>query len=67
MYIFTDKDEQTEKIPLGQDLLCAFRVHPVHSQLVATGGDERELCVWDLSKDHKDFKPVWSSKNVKII
>jgi ribosome biogenesis protein NSA1 len=75
VYVLNDSDSKIQKISLGQDLLCAFRVHPVHSHLLATGGDERELCVWDLSNhldstdidsDQKSLiKPIWTSKNVK--
>jgi len=73
VYILTDSDSNIQKFSLEQDLLCAFRVHPIHSHLLATGGDERELCVWDLSKlpnvadmgSKNVIKPIWTSKNVK--
>lgn len=52
-----------------------MRVHPKYPNIFATGGDERQLCVWDISKpqttapnsDENQLKiitPIWQAKNV---
>ncbi|KAJ3190031.1 WD repeat-containing protein 74 [Gaertneriomyces sp. JEL0708] len=62
---------------LAQDLLFHAVVHPRHPHLLATGGDERDLCLWDLrtlpSTSEADesasatanSEPTWRAKNVK--
>jgi len=52
-----------------------MKVHPKVSHIFATGGEERELCIWDLDKIDKDetdeeenaykIEPIWIAKNVK--
>lgn len=59
--------EVLESIQLGQDLLCAFKVNPADPHLFATGGDERDLCIWDMTKldpETEKQEPVWMAKNV---
>ena len=59
-------------VSLNQDLLFKMRVHPTQPHLFATGGDERELCVWDITKFIPSetstmlpvLKPIWTAKNV---
>ena len=44
-----------------------MNVHPNHPHIFATGGDERELCVWDITKfnpETKKISPIWKAKNV---
>ncbi|KAJ3168199.1 WD repeat-containing protein 74 [Geranomyces variabilis] len=63
---------------LNQDLLFRARTHPQHPHLIATGGDERELAIWDLldqpapqqppSDDGFSPRPLtatWTARNVK--
>ena len=47
---------------LKQDLLCKMRIHPLKPWLMATGGDERDVCIWDLKTLDQ---PYWQAKNVK--
>jgi len=48
-----------------------MKVHPKQSNIFATGGEERELCIWDLDKMEKDnentykIEPIFTAKNVK--
>ncbi|KAH6560055.1 hypothetical protein BASA50_003206 [Batrachochytrium salamandrivorans] len=44
------KDEELPSVVahLGMDRLCKMRVHPKFPHIFATGGEERELCVWDI-------------------
>jgi len=52
-----------------------MKVHPKKSNIFATGGEERELCIWDLEKMEKDddddnentykIEPIFTAKNVK--
>ncbi|KAI8903765.1 WD40-repeat-containing domain protein, partial [Gorgonomyces haynaldii] len=59
-------DIPERKTHVGQELLCAMKVNPELPHLIATGGDERDLCVWDLNSDLKEqMKPHWQAKNVK--
>jgi ribosome biogenesis protein NSA1 len=63
-YIHWSKDtkELPEKsVDLKQVDLCRMRVHPSHPHIFATGGNERELCLWDIRKDPE---PIWKAKNV---
>jgi ribosome biogenesis protein NSA1 len=56
-----DTKELPEKsMDLNQVDLCRMRVHPSHPHIFATGGNERELCLWDIHKD----EPIWKAKNV---
>ncbi|KAJ3111677.1 WD repeat-containing protein 74 [Phlyctochytrium bullatum] len=53
---------------LGVDKLCRMRVFPGNPVLFATGGDERDLTLWDASEctdDKPTPKQVWKAKNVK--
>jgi ribosome biogenesis protein NSA1 len=64
-----------KKVNLKQDNLWCMKVHPKVSHIFATGGEERELCIWDLDKIDKDetdeeenaykIEPIWIAKNVK--
>ncbi|KAJ3299747.1 WD repeat-containing protein 74 [Borealophlyctis nickersoniae] len=70
-------DSQPSDLPdieatLGQDLLFCMQVHPAQPHIFATGGDERDLCVWDITKAEKveegglaKLQPIWKAKNVK--
>ena len=55
---------------LGVDGLNVMRVNPASPHLFATGGNERDLCVWDIHviKEALDtqmqVEPVWKAKNV---
>jgi len=52
-----------------------MKVHTKKSNIFATGGEERELCIWDLEKMEKDddddnentykIEPIFTAKNVK--
>ncbi|KAJ1342916.1 hypothetical protein BSLG_002573 [Batrachochytrium salamandrivorans] len=66
------KDEELPSVVahLGMDRLCKMRVHPKFPHIFATGGEERELCVWDIKSlsnptaavrnDFLDMRvPVW--------
>ncbi|KAJ3171915.1 WD repeat-containing protein 74 [Geranomyces variabilis] len=63
---------------LNQDLLFRARTHPQHPHLIATGGDERELTLWDLRDQPVAQQPLsdvgsapcpltatWTARNVK--
>lgn len=61
------------KVSLGIDMICKMRVHPSKPYLFATGGDDRNLSIWDIRLGHSSvreneslqfLKPVWQSKNV---
>ncbi|KAJ3158276.1 WD repeat-containing protein 74 [Geranomyces michiganensis] len=74
---------QESRIPGGvftfnQDLLFRARTHPQHPHLLATGGDERELAIWDLLEQPPVQPPAdgsattlrpltatWTARNVK--
>jgi ribosome biogenesis protein NSA1 len=56
--------ELTQEVSLNQDLLCVFQVNPSFPHLFATGGDEREVCVWDVNQLEK---PIWQAKNVILL
>jgi hypothetical protein len=53
-----------ENFNLGQIDLCAFAHNISFPDLIATGGDEQELCVWNL-KNLKTFQ--WKAKNVSFL
>ena len=60
-----------EPMHLGQDLLCAFKVNPLSPNLFATGGDEKEVCVWDVNVLKTSPigicpEPIWKAKNVNF-
>ncbi|KAJ3049911.1 WD repeat-containing protein 74 [Rhizophlyctis rosea] len=58
---------------LSQDLLYAMKVHPTKPHIFATGGEERDLCVWDVTNCKESEKEgelrkvdcIWKAKNVK--
>ncbi|KAJ3128877.1 WD repeat-containing protein 74 [Nowakowskiella sp. JEL0407] len=50
---------------LKQELLCRMKVHKANPNLVATGGDERDLCIWDVNSSSEKFEPKWAAKNIK--
>lgn len=54
-------------VSLSQTDICVMKVHPTNPHIFATGGDERELCIWDIKKykDGEKFEPIWKAKNVK--
>ncbi|KAJ3331656.1 WD repeat-containing protein 74 [Kappamyces sp. JEL0680] len=44
-----------------------MKVHPSFPHIFATGGDERELCIWDITKRNQEdnsIEPIWKAKNV---
>ncbi|TPX59814.1 hypothetical protein PhCBS80983_g02190 [Powellomyces hirtus] len=57
----------------AQDLIFRTRVHPQHPHLLATGGDERDLTLWNLREQKLTADPqsipklasFWTAKNVK--
>jgi ribosome biogenesis protein NSA1 len=51
-------------INLGQDRLFRMRIHPSDPHKFATGGEERELCLWDIKNAGEKMEPVWKAKNV---
>lgn len=59
-----------EPMHLDQDLLCALKVNPLSPNLFATGGDEKEVCVWDVNalkmSDGICAEPIWKAKNVSL-
>jgi hypothetical protein len=58
-----NQNSKVQTVSLEQDLLCKLKWHSRETQLVASGGEERELHVWDLKNDSK---VQWKSKNVMI-
>ncbi|KAI8799589.1 WD40-repeat-containing domain protein [Cladochytrium replicatum] len=61
-------------VNLGQDQLCRMRVKPQTSPdggvVFATGGKDREVCVWDLdvvlkTESGEKAEPRWKAKNVR--
>ncbi|KAJ8325790.1 Ribosome biogenesis protein nsa1 (NOP7-associated protein 1) [Batrachochytrium dendrobatidis] len=55
-----DDEVQNKELPhatasLGMDCLSKMRVHPHFPHIFATGGEERDLCVWDINSL---FKPA---------
>ncbi|ORX58625.1 WD40 repeat-like protein [Piromyces finnis] len=66
---------EIKTVDLKQDNLWCMKVHPKESNIFATGGEERELCIWDLNKMEEDdeseqentfkIKPIFTAKNVK--
>ncbi|OUM60874.1 hypothetical protein PIROE2DRAFT_13284 [Piromyces sp. E2] len=66
---------EIKTINLKQDNLWCMKVHPKESNIFATGGEERELCIWDLNKMEEDseskeentykIEPIFTAKNVK--
>ncbi|TPX31233.1 hypothetical protein SmJEL517_g05360 [Synchytrium microbalum] len=52
---------------LNQDMLFRMRTSPSNMNLFATGGDERDLCIWDLNNMQKEgatIEPIFKAKNV---
>lgn len=45
-----------------------MQVHPNLPHLFATGGEEQDLCIWDVTKYDEshpsNFKPIWEARNV---
>jgi len=77
-FFIIDAKKETPNIKiinLKQDNLWCMKVHPTESNIFATGGEERELCIWDLNKMEEDteneednyykMEPIWIAKNVK--
>ena len=64
MTIIKPKDD-TETFSLGQDNLFTFKQHSQHPHLFATGGEERDLHVWDVTKFSDSVTETWKAKNVK--
>jgi len=69
-----DANKSTPEIKtlnLKQDNLWCMKVHPKQNNIFATGGEERELCIWDLDKMEKEdentykIEPIFTAKNVK--
>lgn len=55
------------QISLNQDKLGSICIHPQFPHIFATGGDERDLCVWDTTtycQESKSIEPIWKAKNV---
>ncbi|KAJ3193546.1 hypothetical protein HK101_004649 [Irineochytrium annulatum] len=52
---------------LGVTDLKVMRAYPKNARVFATGGDERDLCVWDLEGRDAEgmLQPTWKAKNVK--
>ncbi|KAJ1550488.1 WD repeat-containing protein 74 [Nowakowskiella sp. JEL0078] len=53
---------------LNQDRLFRMRVHPGTPNLFATGGDERDLAIYDLNSNAGSPETLtanWSAKNIK--
>ncbi|KAJ3045550.1 WD repeat-containing protein 74 [Rhizophlyctis rosea] len=70
----TEKTLPDVHASIGLDLLFSMKVHPTKPHIFATGGDERELCIWDVTKLSKEAKDgeelpmvecIWKAKNVK--
>ncbi|TPX43186.1 hypothetical protein SeMB42_g00245 [Synchytrium endobioticum] len=65
----TEQSHQVISASLNQDLLFRMRASPENINVFATGGDERDLCIWDLntvssSSENGKFQPTWKAKNV---
>ncbi|KAI8854836.1 hypothetical protein BC829DRAFT_379780 [Chytridium lagenaria] len=67
---------ETDSVPtfstsLGLDKLCRMRVFPGNPNIFATGGDERDLTIWDVSgcgkEDGAAPKEIWKAKNFKHV
>ncbi len=58
-------DESVKKFSIGQDLLCRFKRHAHQPHLFATGGDERDLHIWDINTlSEGPLVETWKAKNV---
>ncbi|KAG0371207.1 WD40-repeat-containing domain protein [Gamsiella multidivaricata] len=45
---------QTKHLNVGKGI-CRMRVHPKEHHIIATGGNEQELTIWDLNEFSKEF------------
>ncbi|KAI9329677.1 hypothetical protein DFJ73DRAFT_765664 [Zopfochytrium polystomum] len=57
-------------VGLGITNLCCMRVFPGSPNFIATGGNDRDLCVWKLETDETQssgfrLKEMWKAKNVR--
>ncbi|XP_071108470.1 WD repeat-containing protein 74-like [Haliotis cracherodii] len=59
--LWDDDDKKTIEIEAGKDLFC-MEQKPQTPNIIATGGKENELKLWDLQK-HSE--PIFKAKNVK--
>lgn len=52
---------------LGSDL-WVMKCHPVYPHIFATGGKEKDLCVWDVNQLTADgaLECIWKAKNVSM-
>lgn len=68
-----DSELIIKSVNLNQQNLWCMKMHPKQHNIIATGGEERELCIWDLDKIKKDeedenllkIEPIFTAKNVK--
>ena len=61
------KYEESERVSIDAlstgERLCRMRQSPAGSHVLATGGEENDLQLWDLSRP---AQPVFKAKNVSI-
>lgn len=58
------KEDILASLDVGKDV-CRARVHPKKTSILAVGGKEHDLAVWDLETIGKDnVKPIFKAKNV---
>ncbi|KAK9766670.1 Ribosome biogenesis protein nsa1 (NOP7-associated protein 1) [Basidiobolus ranarum] len=66
--ILKETDPVVATLDAGKDI-CCMRVHPQQSNILATGGKERDLTIWDINQSTGDSKakvePIFKAKNVK--
>ncbi|ORX96877.1 WD40 repeat-like protein [Basidiobolus meristosporus CBS 931.73] len=58
--ILKEADPIVATLDAGKDI-CSMAVHPQHSNILATGGKERDLNIWDINQ----AEPIFKAKNVK--
>ncbi|KAJ3080003.1 WD repeat-containing protein 74 [Quaeritorhiza haematococci] len=57
MQKMTNGEATVTHFSLGQDLLFRMRGHATQTNILATGGDERELCLWDINASSSSTTP----------